>query len=80
MRFAVGMSGSRQMGRSSGLKGGRGFDVDRLWKIHVQDQTPVARLIQEAGGIDAFLMHEGYGSEFGLLNRARTLTLEAQQN
>jgi hypothetical protein len=54
--------------------------VDRLWEIHVQDQTPVARLIQEAGGIDAFLMHEGYGREFGLLNRARTLTLEAQQN
>jgi hypothetical protein len=56
------------------------LDVDRLWDIYVLDQSPVARVIQEAGGIDAFLVREGYGREFGLLKRARSSTLEAQQS
>jgi len=55
-------------------------DVDRLWDIYVLDQNPVARVIQEAGGIDAFLVREGYGREFGLLKRVRSSTLEAQQS
>lgn len=56
------------------------LDVDRLWDIYVLDQSPVVHLIEEAGGIDSFLVQEGYGSEFGLLKRARTATLEAQKS
>jgi hypothetical protein len=40
--------------------------VDIFWKMQLQDQTPAAKLIQQAGGIDAFLLQEGYGLEFGL--------------
>ena len=56
------------------------LDVDRLWDIYVLDQNPVARVIQEAGGIDAFLVREGYGREFGLLKRVGSGALEAQQS
>jgi len=52
--------------------------VDNFWEMQVLDQTPAARLIQQAGGIDAFLIKEGYGHEYGL-RRARTSTAKARQ-
>ena len=37
------------------------LDVGRLWDMYVLDQRPVISLIEEAAGIDAFLVQEGYG-------------------
>jgi hypothetical protein len=54
--------------------------VDRLWDMYVLDQRPVIRLIEEAGGIDASLVQEGYGREFRLLKRGMAGTPQAQQS
>ena len=48
--------------------------------MYVLAQRPVIRLIEEAGGIDAFLVQEGYGREFGLLKRGMAGTPQAQQS
>ena len=56
------------------------LDVGRLWDMYVLDQRPVISLIEEAGGIDAFLVQEGYGREFGLLKRGMAGTPQAQQS
>jgi hypothetical protein len=56
------------------------LDIGRLWDMYVLDQRPVIHLIEEAGGIDAFLVREGYGHEFGLLKRGMAGTPQAQQS
>lgn len=52
--------------------------IHNFWEMQVLDRTPAAMVIQKAGGIDAFLIQEGYGHEFGL-KQGISLTSKAKQ-
>lgn len=54
------------------------IDKERLWNIYKDE--PAGKLIESAGGVDSFLIREGYGREFGLLKRARANTHETGQS